>query len=81
MKESADLGHLSLRDKGQRNLRLVLPESLRGRLDLGDRVTLALRIITVPNSRRGCRDPAVSQVRLPTRVVLVRSTPQHRAEQ
>jgi hypothetical protein len=67
----ADLGTFSKRTSGTVKVRVPLPNSLRGDLSFGTKVTLHLAITATPLSFAGCASPTTTQKTLNTRVVHV----------
>jgi hypothetical protein len=67
------LGERTLGNPGTANLRLTLPSKWRGRLPVGTKVVVVLRITSTPQPARGCAEPLTTSRKLHTRVARVLS--------
>jgi hypothetical protein len=70
---TVSLGERTLGNPGTANLRLTLPSKWRGRLPVGTKVVVVLRITSTPQAARGCAEPLTTSRKLHTRVARVLS--------
>lgn len=68
---TADLGTVTKRNRGSRNMPFPLPTGLHDQLFVGNAVTLDLRIKATPLDDANCSNPGTARVTLETRVAIV----------
>lgn len=73
--QSVQLSSRTLRTPGSRNLRIQLPGATGG-LQVGDRITVDMKITAAPDSSPGCVSAPSQQVVFRTRVIVVLDLPQ-----